>query len=195
MSKHRRKRPRPPALPQPLKSTPKAYAGKLMALVLGAATLIGAYAVLRPNLQLDPSDSLDPKQPFATQFVLANAGYLSDSGISYICGIDHLAVGNLVIDRGSFFSGTTPISLPPGDKATVDCSGVLKSVVMPSAAEISIQVRYKHWIWPFSLRRSFRFVGKLSSSGIMIWTHGGEGRPEAKGNGSVADPSPSKNAV
>lgn len=149
----------------------------LFGLFVSAATLLGGFALLRPNASVDPDLLLNPGDPFSTQFSVKNENIVFDAtDLRPSCRTLYVMTSNNVRQMGlpPLPSPTIPV-LSPGQTTTIDCrpwlGGLGAGAGKVLSAYIEIDVNYKQDWWFGRKRQEFPFKGVTDSEGGVHWTH------------------------
>src|SRR5713226_10265571 len=100
---------------------------RVIGLILGFATLLGGYAVIRPRISVSLSTPLNPANPFSTPFTASNDGYLSLYDVAFLCQLHRVRSDRFIeLSSGEGRLQTTAETLvarkmSPGEKNDVPC--------------------------------------------------------------------------
>jgi hypothetical protein len=155
----------------------------LASLVLGAATILGAWASLRPHVSLEQSTLLDPSDPFSAQFTLTNESYvLGVRDVTSNCYVLSVITSNNVgIEAwGRNLPRTIPLLSPRGT-TTVDCppliGGLGAGAGTVKKAKIVMTISYRQDWWWNRTSEQYPFLGLLDSQNVLRWTHRSPSEP------------------
>jgi hypothetical protein len=127
-------------------------------------SLVAAWFLFKPNIEIAPNINLDPAQPLAAQFLVRNHGRVPVSRVSFDCaiGIGGGHIGNLVL---------TSKTIEP--LATLDAGACVTRACSSESADIetwgiSITVNYD---WPIKSKRDSKtayFALKKGAPGYFL---------------------------
>jgi hypothetical protein len=160
-----------------LRSLMAASARNFWGLLLAAATLIGGYAIARPNVSVDPDLVLVPGDPYSTQFSVKN-----ENAAFGVRDIQPSCQTIRVITSNNFGmlglpSRPQPVvpKLDPGQKTTMECWPIIGGLGAGSGkvltAYIEIHLSYRENWWPWSITQPFPLKGVVDSQGGVHWVH------------------------
>jgi hypothetical protein len=126
-------------------------------------SLVGAWFLLTPNIDVTAGINLDTAQQFQTQFLVSNRGHVPIYNVHFACGLTGPVVAIDSIRGSEYFS---PISeLRPGAIASRGCFGESR---VPISGPLEISVFYT---WPLIGKESVvkaDFTVRQTASGFAM---------------------------
>jgi hypothetical protein len=129
-------------------------------------TILGGWALIRPNVSVEPYIPLNPVDPYSTQLIVKNEnGVFEAHDINCVCWPRQMQSGNW-FQRAQHWGPSQPASsnknLPPGASSTIDCPSVIGGVGTYSGqvlyADLEIEVSFWGSWWPFTRNERYPFV-------------------------------------
>lgn len=159
---------------------------RLIAWLLGGATLLGAVVVFVPRPSVAPTDPVDLNNSMSASFTITNVGFIPLRHVTVSIGIARVIVringkpGTVEI-RGNTTWGTRfttgawkEHSLDMDDRFTITPEEVFCPVGQPGQrtwedGDIAVIVAYRPWFTPFNRERIFRFKTQRQTNGNLYW--------------------------
>jgi hypothetical protein len=156
-------------------------AHKLLACLLGIATLIGAVIAVIPRVSLTESELADQGNSMSASFTIANSNFLPLRHVSAFLRICQAYTApvreflTLLIPKESCTNCNLRIghglwsnhSLDMEDRFTITPSAVFG--LRTEAADIFIEVDYRPWFIPWDRQKCFRFRTHTQTNGDLRW--------------------------
>jgi hypothetical protein len=167
--------------PTPTRKGIKAHK-KLIAWLLGIATLLGGATVVLPRPTVMQTDPVDPSNPFSASFTITNTtiiplhhvnAYFALGGITTAplkfmpFPSPHLQERAARLNKPEWIDHTLGMderfTITPGDIFSPPIGGSI------DGAEFGIVVQYRPWILPWKREKTFVFVTHRQSNGQLYW--------------------------
>lgn len=145
-------------------------------------TLVGAYYLLRPQLEIEPDNATDPKRPMTTPFRITNRSVLPIYDVRKQCGVNTLAT-DLSATSGFRLSGLSLVDalepaiprLEPGESTSVYFQERRLPFIVAGQpiieGDICVVVRYRTALLNRHCQQVVRFETRRDQNGESRWYH------------------------
>ena len=146
----------------------------MLGIISSLVGIFGFLFLVYPRISVYPGESLNSHAPFQTPFILKNDGYLPIYDINYFLNIekfeDYLNFTKII---GTMSLAHGMRSIPKLGSNKTSALTIEHAISMPNDfvkfAEIHISIKYRPFLFPFSLTENIHFKTERKNNGEYVW--------------------------